>query len=227
MHLEPQIRKQSVQAFKPAAHCRGACARTAQGMLAGETVLDCGSDIRESVLEVAFTEPVKDRDDALFDNSVVHEHLAIRMPNAVLSGAGANRTQRLRLPPPPHCCAHLCLHGASRPSSRRSSCRCLGSPTGANAGAAAMPCWPSGCGPSTRIWGSHSSHLGRYQFHFPRSSIAAGTRTERTIVASISTAAPRPNPPNTATMISAAPVMMPPVVRRPNDTAPRLSPVWS
>ncbi len=103
-----------------------------------------------------------------------------------------------------------------------------------------MPCWPSGCGPSTRIWGSHSSHLGRYQFHFPRSSIAAGTRTERTIVASISTATPRPNPiscrntsrpeanpPNTATMISAAPVMMPPVVRRPNDTAPRLSPVWS
>ena len=58
--------------------------------------------------------------------------------------------------------------------------------------------------------------------------MAAGTSTERTRVASISTATARPNPvscrntsrpaanpANTATMINAAPVMIPPVVRRP------------
>ena len=65
--------------------------------------------------------------------------------------------------------------------------------------------------------GSHSSHCGRYQFQSPSSFIAAGSRTARTIVASMRTAAARPTPicfmsmnvsvpkiENTATMTTAA-----------------------
>ena len=66
----------------------------------------------------------------------------------------------------------------------------------------------------------------------------AGTITERMIVASMMTATPSPKPAccsgarsplatpaNTATMISAAPVMMLPVERTPNATDSRLLPV--
>src|SRR5581483_11731123 len=85
-------------------------------------------------------------------------------------------------------------------------------------------------GRSASIWirGSHSSQLGRYQFQRPRICIAAGRRTERMIVASISsaTATPKPicwnmtrspiaKPVKTATMISAAPV-----IRRAVDATP-------
>src|SRR3972149_873925 len=93
---------------------------------------------------------------------------------------------------------------------------------------------------STPGGGRQLSTEGRYQFQRPSSFIDAGTRTERMIVASMSTAAPRPkpvccsitrspiaNPPNTATMISAAPVISRPVDRNPKATASVLSPVWS
>ena len=68
-------------------------------------------------------------------------------------------------------------------------------------------------------------------------SSPTGTRIDRTIVASMKTATARPNPicwsavsrpaanpANTATMMIAAPVMIPPVVRRPYATASVLSP---
>ena len=68
----------------------------------------------------------------------------------------------------------------------------------------------------------------------------AGTSSTRTIVASMNTATARPNPiccsgprrpdanpVNTHTMMSAAPVMMPAVVRRPYATASVLSCVLS
>ena len=42
--------------------------------------------------------------------------------------------------------------------------------------------------------GIHSSHFGRYQALLPRSFITLGTKIDRTMVASIKTAAPRPNP---------------------------------
>ena len=42
--------------------------------------------------------------------------------------------------------------------------------------------------------GSHSSQRGRYQFQSPSSFIAAGSRTARTIVASMRIAAARPTP---------------------------------
>ena len=70
--------------------------------------------------------------------------------------------------------------------------------------------------------------------------MAAGTMIVRTMVASISTATARPKPicwnmtsspvampPNTQTMIAAAPVMMPAVRPRPWATASRVSPVSS
>ena len=70
--------------------------------------------------------------------------------------------------------------------------------------------------------------------------MADGTRIDRTIVASRKTATARPKPiscsaairplanaANTATMITAAPVMIPPVVRRPYATASELSPLLS
>ncbi len=89
-------------------------------------------------------------------------------------------------------------------------------------------------------FGSHCSQRGRYQFASPRSRIDDGTSNVRTIVASrkTATASPNPicwngasrtgaNPPNTVTMISAAPVMIPAVVRRPYATDSVLSPVLS
>ena len=76
--------------------------------------------------------------------------------------------------------------------------------------------------------GSHSSQRGRYQFHSPSSFIMLGRTTDRMIVASArsATATPKPicwnmtrspdaKPANTATMISAAPVMIPAVVLSP------------
>ena len=82
--------------------------------------------------------------------------------------------------------------------------------------------------PSARNSGSQPSQDGKYQFALPSSRMLAGTSTERTIVASSSTATARPNPicwnitrsplanpTNTATMISAAPVMSRPVDRIP------------
>src|SRR5215210_1346250 len=87
---------------------------------------------------------------------------------------------------------------------------------------------PSSAGP----FGSHSSQLGRYQFQSPSSFIAAGSRTPRTSVASISTAAARPTPncfmsmnesvaktPNTPTITSAAAVTTPAVDLMPWPTA--------
>src|SRR5581483_3119125 len=68
--------------------------------------------------------------------------------------------------------------------------------------------------------GSHLSQCGRYQFHAPKSCIAAGSSTVRMIVASIRSATAMPNPicwnmtrsplakpVKTATMMSAAPVI--------------------
>src|SRR3954468_12918718 len=94
--------------------------------------------------------------------------------------------------------------------------------------------------PSTSTFGSHCSHVGRYQLRSPSSFIADGTRTDRTIVASKKTAIARPKPiscsaairplanaPNPATMMTAPPVMIPPVVRRPYATASALSLVLS
>ena len=91
---------------------------------------------------------------------------------------------------------------------------------------------------STSTCGSQSSQRGRYQFRSPRSSIAAGTSTERIRVASIrsATATPKPicwnitsspvaKPAKTTTMIRAAPVISRAVVRTPNATASLESPV--
>ena len=79
--------------------------------------------------------------------------------------------------------------------------------------------------------GNQFNHEGRYHALSPRIFITLGTRIDLTIVASSSTAAPRPNPidwknaisprakpPNTATMINAAPVIMLAVVLSPNAT---------
>src|SRR5206468_3994775 len=68
---------------------------------------------------------------------------------------------------------------------------------------------------------TRASGLGRYQFHLPSSSIVAGTRRRRTIVASTRTATALPSPSwridgtpvptktrNTLAMISAAEVMV-------------------
>src|SRR5262249_12406360 len=95
-------------------------------------------------------------------------------------------------------------------------------------------------GPSTWSRGNQSSQCGRYQFQRPSRCITAGSSTERMIVASISraTATPKPicwnmtsspaaKPAKTATMISAAPVMMRAVEATPNVTASVVSPVWS
>jgi hypothetical protein len=49
--------------------------------------------------------------------------------------------------------------------------------------------------------GRHSSHVGRYQFHSPRSFIVAGSNTARTIAASIRTAAASPIPISFMSMI--------------------------
>ena len=83
----------------------------------------------------------------------------------------------------------------------------------------------SSCPPSPApTFGSHSSHLGRYQFQSPRSFMLAGRSTYRMTVASMRTATPRPRPncwrpmicpvakaPKTATMMAAALVICPAV----------------
>ena len=79
-----------------------------------------------------------------------------------------------------------------------------------------------------------------YQLRSPRSSIQAGMSTVRTRVASTRMATPRPNPicwnitswpaakpANTATMMSAAPVIRRAVDVMPYATASRASPRWS
>ena len=53
---------------------------------------------------------------------------------------------------------------------------------------------PSVTSSSVETLGSHSSQLGRYQFQSPSSFIVAGSSTERMIVASMSTATPKPKP---------------------------------
>src|SRR5262249_22301608 len=93
---------------------------------------------------------------------------------------------------------------------------------------------------STCRRGSQASQFGRYQFQRPSSRIALGRRTERTIVASSSSAtatpnpicwnmisSPRANPVNTAIMISAAPVMISAVDATPKVTARVESPTRS
>jgi hypothetical protein len=90
----------------------------------------------------------------------------------------------------------------------------------------------SGAGSCGSFRGSHSSHVGRYQFHAPSSFMVAGRSTARTIVASIRTAAasPRPNclkkgayrvpkTAKTATMTIAALVTTPAVDLMPCATA--------
>jgi hypothetical protein len=92
------------------------------------------------------------------------------------------------------------------------------------ASAATGGAWGTSSAVSGASIGSHSSHVGRYQFHSPSSFIAAGSRTARMTVASITTATARPkrvclasiveivaNRPKTATMISAALVTVPAV----------------
>ena len=83
-----------------------------------------------------------------------------------------------------------------------------------------------------------SSQPGSHQFHWPISSIAAGTSTSRTSVASSAIATDRPRPislidgtpvpantANTATMISAALEIVRALAARPWATAVRVSPV--
>src|SRR5262245_10901165 len=99
--------------------------------------------------------------------------------------------------------------------------------------------WPRGPACSTCRRGIHSSQLGRYQFHSPSSFIALGRSTDLMTVASMRSAtatpkpicwnmirSPRAKPENTATMISAALVMMRAVDATPNVTASVGSPVW-
>jgi len=106
-------------------------------------------------------------------------------------------------------------------------------------GSPALAAGASSRAPSPMLtFGIHSSHFGMYQLRLPSRVSVAGTRTERTMVASTRTAmarpkpicwsmtmSPRANPPNTATIISAAPVISRPVELRPKDTASVLSPV--
>ena len=118
-----------------------------------------------------------------------------------------------------------CRYGPVRPDERGGAFRerplrilSYGIRAGAASGAG------SSAGPSGDRVGSHSSHVGRYQFHSPSSFIAAGSSTARMIVASISTATARPKPicftsislsvansPKTATMMIAALVTVPAV----------------
>src|SRR5580704_169932 len=81
MHFEPQIWKQSKQAFKPVTQCPGACALTAEAMRAAKPMLDGGSDTRKSVLVVALVEPLKHRSDVPSYNHMVHKHLTIGPPS--------------------------------------------------------------------------------------------------------------------------------------------------
>src|SRR5262245_13400327 len=78
--------------------------------------------------------------------------------------------------------------------------------------------------PSIVTFGSQRRNDGRYQFQSPRTAIVAGSRTDRTIVASMRTATASPSPSswmnangivtnarNTTTMIVAALVIVPAV----------------
>ena len=90
-------------------------------------------------------------------------------------------------------------------------------------------------------WGSHSSHAGRYQFRSPSSFIVAGSRTPRTIVASIRIAAASPTPnclknsidsvaktANTQTITTAALVTTLAVERIPSEIASSIvAPRWN
>ena len=101
-----------------------------------------------------------------------------------------------------------------------------------------VPCECASGSPSTCSSGSQFSHDGRYQFHLPSTVMLAGTTIIRMRVASISRATPTPKPicwnitrspaakpAKTATMISAAPVMMRPVTAMPCTTASTVSPL--
>jgi hypothetical protein len=85
---------------------------------------------------------------------------------------------------------------------------------------------------------TRSSHVGIHQFLSPSSSMVAGTRIRRMMVASMTTAAAMPMPmifkkiwsskmnaPNTAVMINAAAVITLAVAASPSATAVVLSPV--
>ena len=90
-------------------------------------------------------------------------------------------------------------------------------------------------------WGSHSRHEGRYQFRSPSSFIDAGSRTPRTIVASIRIAAASPTPnclknstdsvaktAKTQTITTAALVTTLPVERIPSEIASSIvAPRWN
>src|SRR5262249_48012127 len=99
--------------------------------------------------------------------------------------------------------------------------------------------WASvtGVGASSRQCGSQRSVRGRYQFARPSSFIVDGRSTPRMIVASRSTAIPRPTPSclmsseesvansaNTPTITAAAAVTVPAVVRIPSPTPPSAEP---
>jgi hypothetical protein len=88
--------------------------------------------------------------------------------------------------------------------------------------------------------GSQSSQRGRYQLRWPSKLRVLGRMTRRISVASRirATATPKPiswncrscpraKPANTATMISAAPVMILAVDATPPATASRVEPYWS
>src|SRR5262249_29734342 len=101
--------------------------------------------------------------------------------------------------------------------------------------------WGSGAAlPSTWRRGGPLRQWGRYQFRSPSSAIALGSTTDRMMVASISraTATPKPicwnmtrspwvKPVKTATMISAAPVMIRAVEAAPQRTAAVVPAPWS
>lgn len=83
-----------------------------------------------------------------------------------------------------------------------------------------------------------STPWGNHQFHLPNSSIAVGTSTSRTIVASIAIASAQPSPSslidgtpvnantlNTHTTISAALVIVDALEDKPSTTARLVSPV--
>src|SRR5581483_4043070 len=97
---------------------------------------------------------------------------------------------------------------------------------------------PAGAASSSARGRIRASGRGSHQFHFPSSSIVAGTRTSRTSVAStaIATAFPRPsslidgtpvptNTANTHTMISAALVIVRADAASPSATARSVDPV--
>src|SRR3954454_18071608 len=106
-------------------------------------------------------------------------------------------------------CEHCKRSPATRVDPRIDTCRGIcgehggvsGSQASAGTGAVA-PCGAMGfdgdCAAGDALpWssrGSHSSHLGKYQFQSPRSFMLAGSSTPRTTVASTSTATASPTP---------------------------------